>query len=183
MSIEVNDESGEGIDAERVAALARFVLDRLRVHPQAELSVLAVDVATMSSLHQQWMDEDGPIRERRYQLFVENTVQDYITEGKDVRKLFEPGAPDKLNPEYLGNRAILDEFGKGAKQFGKGQANTVFPAEGELKDNPSIMKAYKEGRFGTFGTQEAIEAAKQYSIRAGLGMRRQVVPESGVPMR
>jgi hypothetical protein len=60
MSIEVNDESGEGIDAERVAALARFVLDRLRVHPQAELSVLAVDVATMSSLHQQWMDEDGP---------------------------------------------------------------------------------------------------------------------------
>jgi len=60
MSIEVNDESGEGIDAERVAALARFLLDRLRVHPQAELSVLAVDVATMSSLHQQWMDEDGP---------------------------------------------------------------------------------------------------------------------------
>jgi probable rRNA maturation factor len=60
VSIEVNDESGEGIDAERVAALARFVLDRLRVHPQAELSVLAVDVATMSSLHQQWMDEDGP---------------------------------------------------------------------------------------------------------------------------
>ena len=60
VSIEVNDESGEGIDAERVAALARFVLDRLRVHPQAELSVLAVDVATMSSLHQQWMDEEGP---------------------------------------------------------------------------------------------------------------------------
>ena len=60
MSIEGNDESGEGIDAERVAALARFVLDRLRVHPQAELSVLAVDIATMSALHQQWMDEDGP---------------------------------------------------------------------------------------------------------------------------
>ena len=60
VSIEVNDESGESIDAERVAALARFVLDRLRVHPQAELSVLAVDVATMSSLHQQWMDEEGP---------------------------------------------------------------------------------------------------------------------------
>ena len=60
MSIEVNDESGEGIDAERVAALARFLLDRLKVHPQAELSVLAVDVDTMSALHQQWMDEEGP---------------------------------------------------------------------------------------------------------------------------
>jgi len=129
------------------------------------------------------MDEDGPMRERRYQMFVENTVQDYITEGKDVRKLFEPGAPDKPNPEYLGNRAILDEYGKGAKPFGRGQATANAPAEGELKDNPAIMKAYKEGRFGTFGTQEAIEAAKQYSIRAGLSMRKQVVPETGVPMR
>jgi probable rRNA maturation factor len=60
VSIEVNDESGEGVDGERVSALARFVLDALKVHPQAELSVLAVDVATMSSLHEQWMDEDGP---------------------------------------------------------------------------------------------------------------------------
>ena len=60
MSIEVNDESGEGVDGERVSALARFVLYALKVHPQAELSVLAVDVATMSSLHEQWMDEEGP---------------------------------------------------------------------------------------------------------------------------
>jgi len=129
------------------------------------------------------MDENGPMRERRYQMFVENTVNDYINEGKDTRKLFDPGSPDKPNPEYLGNRAILDEYGKGAKLFGKGQATANAPAEGELKDNPAIMKAYKEGRFGTFGTQEAIEAAKQYSIRAGLGMRKQVVPEAGVPLR
>ena len=60
MSIEVNDESGETVDGERIASLARFVLDRLKVHPQAELSVLAVDVETMSSLHLQWMDEEGP---------------------------------------------------------------------------------------------------------------------------
>ncbi len=60
MSIEVNDESGESVDGERIAALARFVLDRLRVHPQAELSVLAVDVAAMSALHLQWMDAGGP---------------------------------------------------------------------------------------------------------------------------
>ena len=60
MSIEVNDESGAGVDAERIAGLSRFALDRLKVHPQAELSVLAVDVDTMSALHQQWMDEEGP---------------------------------------------------------------------------------------------------------------------------
>jgi len=129
------------------------------------------------------MDPDAPMRERRYQNFVENTVQDYITSGKDVRKLFDPGSPDKPNPEYLGNRALLDEFGKGAKQFGRGQANTVFPAEGELKNNADIGKAHREGRFGVFGTPEALEAAKQYSIRAGLGGRRAPPVESGVPMR
>ena len=41
-------------------ALARFVLDRMRVHPQAELSVLLVDVDAMTDLHVQWMDEPGP---------------------------------------------------------------------------------------------------------------------------
>lgn len=60
MSIDVNDESGDGLDTERVAALARFVLDRLRIHPLAELSVLAVDPDTMAAHHQQWMDEEGP---------------------------------------------------------------------------------------------------------------------------
>ena len=33
------DESGAGVDAERLVALSQFVLDRLRIHPQAELSV------------------------------------------------------------------------------------------------------------------------------------------------
>ncbi|MBA2769534.1 MAG: rRNA maturation RNase YbeY [Sporichthyaceae bacterium] len=60
MSVEVNDESGAGVDAERLAALARFLLDRLRVHPLAELSVLAVDAETMAAHHLQWMDEEGP---------------------------------------------------------------------------------------------------------------------------
>jgi probable rRNA maturation factor len=60
VTVDVNDESGENIDAPRLAALARFVLDRLRVHPLAELSVLAVDTATMATLHERWMDEPGP---------------------------------------------------------------------------------------------------------------------------
>jgi probable rRNA maturation factor len=60
MTVDVNDESGENVDAPRLAELSRFVLDRLRIHPLAELSVLAVDTATMSRLHEQWMDESGP---------------------------------------------------------------------------------------------------------------------------
>ena len=43
MSVEVNDESGADVDAERLAQLSRFVLDRLRVHPLAELSIIADD--------------------------------------------------------------------------------------------------------------------------------------------
>ena len=54
------DESGAGVDAERLVALSQFVLDRLRIHPQAELSVSAVDEAAMTALHERWMDEPGP---------------------------------------------------------------------------------------------------------------------------
>jgi probable rRNA maturation factor len=60
MSIDVNDESGAEVDVERLVLLARFVLDRMRVHPLAELSVIAVDAQTMAGHHKQWMDEEGP---------------------------------------------------------------------------------------------------------------------------
>ena len=60
MSIDVHDESGADVDVDRLAELSRFVLDRLRVHPLAELSVLAVDPDTMAAHHVQWMDEEGP---------------------------------------------------------------------------------------------------------------------------
>jgi probable rRNA maturation factor len=60
MSIEVNNESGFEVDEAEFAALARFVLDQMHVHPQTELSILFVDTATMTDLHVKWMDEPGP---------------------------------------------------------------------------------------------------------------------------
>src|SRR5690348_13565798 len=60
MSIEVANESGVGVDEPALAALARHVLDELRMHPLAELSVLLVDTATMADLHQRWLGEPGP---------------------------------------------------------------------------------------------------------------------------
>ena len=39
VSIEIANETGVEVDADRLAALARFLLDRLRIHPLAELSV------------------------------------------------------------------------------------------------------------------------------------------------
>jgi probable rRNA maturation factor len=60
VSIEIIDESGLDLDVQRLAALSRFVMDRMRVHPQAELCVKAVDEATIAQLNQQWMDKEGP---------------------------------------------------------------------------------------------------------------------------
>ncbi|NDU72922.1 rRNA maturation RNase YbeY [Actinomadura sp. DSM 109109] len=60
MSIEVLNESSAEVDEKAVADLARHVLDGMRVHPLAELSVLLVDEAAMTELHEKWMDEPGP---------------------------------------------------------------------------------------------------------------------------
>src|SRR5260370_21463180 len=57
VSIEIANESGVTVDEAGLAALARHVLDGMRVHPLAELSVLLVDEAAMADLHQRWMGE------------------------------------------------------------------------------------------------------------------------------
>jgi len=60
MSIEVLNESGHDLDVRELAGLSRFVMDVLRVHPQAELCIKAVDEATISELNEQWMEKEGP---------------------------------------------------------------------------------------------------------------------------
>jgi len=60
MSTEVANESGYEVDGEEFAALARYVLEEMRVHPQAELSIMFVSTDVMSELHERWMDEPGP---------------------------------------------------------------------------------------------------------------------------
>jgi probable rRNA maturation factor len=60
MSIEVRNESGDEVDEEELVSLARHVLDRMKVHPLAELSLLLVDEPAMTELHEKWMDEPGP---------------------------------------------------------------------------------------------------------------------------
>jgi probable rRNA maturation factor len=60
MSTEVANESGYEVDGEEFAALARYVLEEMRVHPQAELSIMFVTTDVMSELHERWMDEPGP---------------------------------------------------------------------------------------------------------------------------
>jgi len=60
VSIEVLDESGRDVDVRRLSTLARFVMDRMRVHALAELCIKAVDEQTIAELNEQWMDKQGP---------------------------------------------------------------------------------------------------------------------------
>jgi probable rRNA maturation factor len=63
MSIEILDETagtGERVDVAGLSRLARFVMDQMRVHPQAELCIKLVDEDTIAELNQRWMEKSGP---------------------------------------------------------------------------------------------------------------------------
>ncbi|PAU90337.1 rRNA maturation RNase YbeY [Kocuria sp. WN036] len=50
----------EAVDVELLGRLADHVLERLHVHPDAELSIAVVDEDEMARLHVEWMDLPGP---------------------------------------------------------------------------------------------------------------------------
>lgn len=58
--IDINNESGVEADELGLVELARFALAELGIHPQAELSILLVDEATMAGYHEKFMDLPGP---------------------------------------------------------------------------------------------------------------------------
>jgi len=60
VSIEVLNESGDDVDVSELSKLSRFVMDRMRVHPLAELCIKVVDEATIAQLNEQWMEKAGP---------------------------------------------------------------------------------------------------------------------------
>lgn len=60
MSTDIANESGVDVDEHELSRLAEFVLDRMRIHPRAELSIVLVDETTMAEHHQRWMGEPGP---------------------------------------------------------------------------------------------------------------------------
>jgi probable rRNA maturation factor len=60
VSIEVLNESGDDVDVAGLSKLSRFVLDRMRVHPLAELCIKVVDEPTIAELNEHWMEKTGP---------------------------------------------------------------------------------------------------------------------------
>ena len=60
MSVEINNESGVVVDEATLRELAQYVIDQMETHPLADLSMLLVDEAHMTNLHEKWMEEPGP---------------------------------------------------------------------------------------------------------------------------
>jgi probable rRNA maturation factor len=60
VSVEINNESGMAADEDALRELAQYVIGQMDVHPLADLSMLLVDEAHMTNLHEKWMEEPGP---------------------------------------------------------------------------------------------------------------------------
>lgn len=58
--IDINNESDHMVDEKRLVALARFALDALHIHPDAELSIVLVDEDTIAAYHEKFLSEPGP---------------------------------------------------------------------------------------------------------------------------
>lgn len=56
----MTNESGQDVPLESLQELVLFAMSSLRVHPEADVAIIAVDEKAMSELHEQWMDEPGP---------------------------------------------------------------------------------------------------------------------------
>ncbi|OKL54729.1 rRNA maturation RNase YbeY [Bowdeniella nasicola] len=82
MSVEVANETTADIELTEFAALARFVLDEMHVHPQAELFLHFIDEAEMAELHLKWLDLPGPTD-------VMSFPMDEVRPGKDSEQLSE----------------------------------------------------------------------------------------------
>jgi len=130
-------------------------------------------------------DPGGPMRERAYQFYVDSTVKDWIKAGKNPMELFDPGPPEKPNPNYLGRQSVLDYYGKGAQGYASLPQNNELPdpAKREFKKKEEVAKAFQDGRFGDPNTQIAIDRATAYLVATGLGKLRPPAPSSPVPVR
>ena len=67
MSVEVLDEpgaahNGSGVTVHlwQLSRLGSFVLDRMRIHPAAQLCIKLVDVDTIANLNERYLGESGP---------------------------------------------------------------------------------------------------------------------------
>lgn len=77
------NESGAGLDEGALVDLARHVLAELGVDPLAELSILLVDVDSMTQLHERWMGEPGPTDVLAFPMDELSAMADFAAGGEE----------------------------------------------------------------------------------------------------
>ena len=148
MSIEVNNESAEALDEARILRLATWVLDQMYVHPDAELSLVFVDVPAMEQLHVQWMGEQGPT--------------DVLSFPMDELR---PGSPDRRTPPGLLGDVVV------CPQVAEDQARR---AGHSTSDELALLVAHGILHLLGFDHAEPDEAREMFDLQRDLlaGFRR-----------
>lgn len=143
--VEVDNRSSVPVDAARLVAQAEFVVDRLGLHPDVELSVSLVDPEEITALHVRWMDLPGPT--------------DVLSFPMDELRVPEPGRA--AEPGMLGDVVICPQV---AADQGE-QAGHGLDAELELLLTHGILHllghdhAEPEEHAVMFGLQDDLLAA------------------------
>lgn len=108
--VEVDDRSSAGVGTAPLVDLAEFLLERLGLHPDTELSISLVDVDEMTDLHVRWMDLPGPT--------------DVLSFPMDELRVPAPGAP--AEPGVLGDVVICPQVAaEQGEQAGHGLAGEL----------------------------------------------------------
>lgn len=123
-------------------------------------------------------DPGGPEREAAFQIYMLDQVRKMQGAGKNPLDLFRPGTPESPNPDYIGRKELMREFGKGAK--GGLDATMQDGNVGELKSLPDVVAAWKTGKFGPYGSDAARQRAMDYAAQRGFGT---IGPSGGAPIR
>ena len=143
--VEVDNRSSVPVDGARLVAQAEFVVDRLGLHPDVELSVSLVDPEEITALHVHWMDLPGPT--------------DVLSFPMDELRVPEPG--QAAEPGMLGDVVICPQV---AADQGE-QAGHGLDAELELLLTHGILHllghdhAEPEEHAVMFGLQDDLLAA------------------------
>ncbi|WP_293785078.1 rRNA maturation RNase YbeY [uncultured Aeromicrobium sp.] len=143
MSVDVLNESGVDVDVTTLTRLCRFVLRRMRLHPQTEMTMRLVEPATIATLNEQWMGKQGPT----------DVLSFPMDELRPSR-----GEPEDDEPGYLGDIALCPQV-----------AEQQAPAAGHHRDE-EIALLTVHGMLHLMGYDHATpeEHAEMFGIQGRL---------------
>lgn len=120
-----------------------------------------------------FQDKEGPTRELRYKLYVDEQIAAARKANKNPMDLFDPDKPD-----YLGKPERVEGFAKGGPDFA---AKVTDQQQVQPKSLGELQAAWRAGKYGPYGTAEAKERAAAEAVR--LGFVQPAKPKVEVPVR